>query len=162
MKRMVMAYSVGLLTATFIFGIIYWMEGNSNESKDSSNVPEKEIQTYIEEQELKLVSQDEYTNLLNKNEELRAQLDALEKENSKSDESASSSEKDVFRYVLEIEQGMNSSDIADLLERNEIINDTKPFIDYLAEHDLSQTIQLGSYEMNSSMSIEEIANLITR
>ncbi|MBR7554374.1 endolytic transglycosylase MltG [Allobacillus sp. SKP8-2] len=63
---------------------------------------------------------------------------------------------------MEIEQGMNSSDIADSLERNKIINDRKPFIDYLAEHDLSQTIQLGSYEIDSSMSIEEIAKLITR
>ncbi len=157
-----MAYSVGLLTATFIFGIIYWVEGNSNEVNDFSNVPENEIQTYIEEQELKLLSQDEYTNLVDENEELKAQLNALEKDNNTSDGSASSTEKDVFHYVLEIEQGMNSSDIADSLERNKIINDTKPFIDYLAEHDLSQTIQLGSYEIDSSMSIEEIASLITR
>ncbi|MFC0089559.1 endolytic transglycosylase MltG [Allobacillus sp. GCM10007491] len=162
MKRMVMAYSVGLLTATFIFGLIYWMEVNSNEVKDFSNVPESEIQTYIEEQELKLLPQDEYTNLVDKNKELKAQLKALKKESSTSDDSASSNEKDVFHYVLEIEQGMNSSDIADSLERNKIINDRKPFIDYLAEHDLSQTIQLGSYEIDSSMSIEEIAKLITR
>lgn len=39
---------------------------------------------------------------------------------------------------------------------------TEPLIDYLAEHDLSQTIQLGSYEVDSTMSIEEIAHLITR
>ncbi|MBU6079656.1 endolytic transglycosylase MltG [Allobacillus sp. SKP2-8] len=63
---------------------------------------------------------------------------------------------------MEIEQGMNSSDIAELLEKNEVIVGTEPLIDYLAEHDLSQTIQLGSYEVDSTMSIEEIAHLITR
>ena len=57
---------------------------------------------------------------------------------------------------------MNSSDIADLLESNQVIEDASSLIEYLQENDLSQTIQLGSYEVTSTMSIEEIAQMITR
>lgn len=148
------------MTATFIFAIVYWFQEDSSQATESSNVPEEAIQTYIEEQELKLVPQVEYTELVNQNQKLTDRLNELQKEDSLTDESASSNDQGTVDYILEIEQGMNSSDIAELLEKNEVIVGTEPLIDYLAEHDLSQTIQLGSYEVDSTMSIEEIAHLI--
>lgn len=167
-----MAFSIGLLTATGIFTLVYLIEDRPQENTaNDSTLSVEDVEAYAENHQLKVLTDDDYQQLINENEEMKNQIeqqeiaeneDEAEQEDTGTSENEDESGENVYHYVLQIESGMNSSDIADLLESNQVIEDASSFIEYLQENDLSQTIQLGSYEVTSTMSIEEIAQMITR
>ncbi|MFJ7971415.1 endolytic transglycosylase MltG [Psychrobacillus sp. NPDC096389] len=64
--------------------------------------------------------------------------------------------------VLHIQSGMTSSDISASLEQTGIIQNKQDFEDYLTAQDLSGKIQIGQYELNSTMSMKQIAETITK
>ncbi|MFJ8066734.1 hypothetical protein ACIQYS_19265 [Psychrobacillus sp. NPDC096426] len=64
--------------------------------------------------------------------------------------------------VLHIQSGMTSRDISVFLEQTGIIQNKQDFEDYLSAQDLSGKIQIGQYELNSTMSIKQIAEIITK
>lgn len=64
--------------------------------------------------------------------------------------------------VLHIQSGMTSRDISVSLEQAGIIRNKQDFEDYLSAQDLSSKIQIGQYELNSTMSIKHIAEIITK
>lgn len=172
MKQTIMAFSIGLLTATGIFTLVYLIEDRPQENTaNDSTLSVEDVEAYAENHQLKVLTDDDYQQLINENEEMKNQIeqqeiaeneDEAEQEDTGTSENEDESGENVYHYVLQIESGMNSSDIADLLESNQVIEDASSFIEYLQENDLSQTIQLGSYEVTSTMSIEEIAQMITR
>jgi hypothetical protein len=64
--------------------------------------------------------------------------------------------------VLHIQTGMTSRDISVFLEQASIIQNKQDFEDYLSAQDLSGKIQIGQYELNSTMSLKQIAEIITK
>ncbi|KIL44405.1 hypothetical protein [Jeotgalibacillus soli] len=66
------------------------------------------------------------------------------------------------RFILVIDSGMMSQEISESLERVGIIANATEFNSYLVEHEMTNRIQIGEYELTSQLSIEEIAALITR
>ncbi|MDG5470810.1 hypothetical protein P6709_03550 [Jeotgalibacillus sp. ET6] len=66
------------------------------------------------------------------------------------------------RFILTIEPGMTSPEISQELEEFDIIEDASKLDEYLNNQELTENIQIGKYDVNSSLSIEEIADLITR
>lgn len=66
----------------------------------------------------------------------------------------------ITRFILVIEPGTTSTEISEQLFQNDIITDEKAFNTYLAEHSLTDRIQIGEYDLNSTQSIQEIADLI--
>lgn len=67
----------------------------------------------------------------------------------------------LVKTLLRIEPGTASSSISYELERSGIIERATEFEDYLATNELSVKIQIGEYDLDSSMSIEKIAKIIT-
>ncbi len=67
----------------------------------------------------------------------------------------------VVKTILFIEQGDNSTTVANDLARLGMINDTREFESYLAEKNLAGKIQVGEYDLDTSMTTEMIAALIT-
>lgn len=65
-------------------------------------------------------------------------------------------------YTLKIKSGMPSSEISDLLEENNIIDDASEFNKYLEKHNYSEKVQLGKFKVSSDMSLYEIAEAITK
>ena len=57
---------------------------------------------------------------------------------------------------------MTTSEIAELLEKAKIIDDSMKFQDYMNKEKLSQQVQIGEYIVSSDMSYEELSKLITR
>ncbi|TQR18642.1 endolytic transglycosylase MltG [Psychrobacillus soli] len=57
---------------------------------------------------------------------------------------------------------MTSSDISSFLEQAGIIQNKQDFEDYLVAQDLSGHIQIGQYELNSTMTMKQIAETITK
>ncbi|MEW9500425.1 hypothetical protein [Jeotgalibacillus marinus] len=66
------------------------------------------------------------------------------------------------RFILVIEPGMTSPEISEQLVQKDIITDANALNNYLADQGLTNNIQTGEYDLNSTQSIEEIAALITR
>lgn len=67
----------------------------------------------------------------------------------------------VIKTILRVEPGTTSSTISQELVRTGIIDDVTEFESYLTTNDLSVKIQIGEYELDSSMSINQIASKIT-
>lgn len=68
----------------------------------------------------------------------------------------------IIKSILSIEQGTNSTAVADRLLKMGIIQDANEFELFLQQEGLSGKIQIGEYEVLSSMTIKEIAYLITK
>lgn len=64
--------------------------------------------------------------------------------------------------VLNIQPGMASTDISSYLEKAGIIQNKQDFEDYLEAQGLSGKIQIGEYELNSTMTFKQIAETITK
>lgn len=68
---------------------------------------------------------------------------------------------DVYTYRLVIERGMSPEEAAKKLEEARIIQDDKVLVKYLNDFSLMGSVRYGTYELNSSMKIQEIAKIIT-
>ncbi|WP_419959007.1 hypothetical protein [Psychrobacillus sp. BM2] len=64
--------------------------------------------------------------------------------------------------TLSIQLGMTSSEISAKLEDANIILNKVDMNNYLSDQGLAGRIQVGNYELNSSMSLKQIAETITR
>lgn len=64
--------------------------------------------------------------------------------------------------TLSIEVGMTSSEISEKLADAGIILNKVDMDNYLSDQGLAGRVQVGNYELNSSMSIKQIAETITR
>lgn len=64
--------------------------------------------------------------------------------------------------TLSIQLGMTSSEISTKLEDANIILNKVDLNNYLSDQGLAGRIQVGNYELNSSMSLKQIAETITR
>lgn len=67
----------------------------------------------------------------------------------------------VKKYTLVIGQGDPTSTAVDQLASQGIIKDANEFTQFLSANDYEMYIRDGSYEVNSSMSYEQIAKIIT-
>ena len=84
--------------------------------------------------------------------------DVVKKEDSSQEEKTSQ----VVKAVLSIEQGSNSTTVSATLERLGIVENAKAFNDYLASNQLEGKIQIGEYEVDSSMDFKTLAQRITK
>ena len=71
-------------------------------------------------------------------------------------------EDDVRILTFIIQKGMASETVTDILVKGGIISDGGAFNLYLQQSGCEERIQTGSFTVNSSMSYEEIAKIITR
>lgn len=67
----------------------------------------------------------------------------------------------VQKTILQIEEGTTSKEVSNRLVKTGIIEDADSLNAYLKDNDLEKSIQIGVYEIDKTMSIEEIAHLIT-
>lgn len=64
--------------------------------------------------------------------------------------------------TLNVTSGMTSTSVANMLESMGVIQDAKDFDNYLVTNGFSRNIVVGTFELNSNASYEEIADIITR
>lgn len=64
--------------------------------------------------------------------------------------------------TLSIQLGMTSSEISTIIEDAGIILNKVDLDNYLSDQGLAGRLQVGNYELNSSMSLKQIAETITR
>jgi len=66
------------------------------------------------------------------------------------------------KFLLSIESGANPSTISRDLKEAGIIANERDFINYLEDHKLSSSIQVGQYTVTTGMTLSEIADIITK
>ncbi|WP_322555616.1 hypothetical protein [Sporosarcina beigongshangi] len=71
-------------------------------------------------------------------------------------------DEDLNEQILIIESGSTSTLVAATLESLGIIQDAKAFDDYLSDNGLAGKIQIGEYQLDSSMDLQTIAKKITK
>ena len=98
-------------------------------------------------------------------EEIVSEDKPSEKENAEAEETEASVETEVKEEIvtdtLYIYAGLTSAEVAQKLKDMKIIKNSVEMELFLAQPEYATTIQKGQFELNSSMSIEEIANIIT-
>ena len=63
-------------------------------------------------------------------------------------------------YLLQLEEGESSNDVADKLEKAGLVKSAKEFIDYLTTNNIADKIWTGTFEIKPGSSNEEIARAI--
>jgi len=137
---------------------LYFIEGNTEKLASTSDTSKltselQALQSKLEKTEAELAKLQTATSVAET---------PTESSKSKAEESANdTSSEQVIKMVLLIETGMNSIDIADTLKNSKIIDDAAAFESYLKNSKLSGKIQIGKYDLDSSMATETIATIIT-
>ena len=158
-KRSIRSFALGILLSVSLLGIFYFSE-EKNPVQEPIN--EQIAKSYLEEKGFMILTEEQYN-------ELESSIDEAKKTEKKLMEEQDSKQKDVEEVPnkdttmkLEIISGMVSHDIAQVLEKNNIIDDADQFAIYLEENGYSKRIQLGVFELKTGMSYKEIAKIITK
>lgn len=85
-----------------------------------------------------------------------------QKDTAAKEAASSSSNGQMIKTILTIEPGAVSTKISSRLERAGIIKSAAEFDRYLQEKGLSGRIQVGEYEVDSTMDLKTIASIITK
>lgn len=156
MSSIIRGLGIGLFTAGIIFTFV-----SIPNSSDVSNTAPNGFEL-IKSEELKSL-QAELSTSKEQLAQIQLDLEAMSKENTDEQiEEVDEPSSVQVKTVLIIRKGMTSTDISSILEQTNIIKNRKDFEQYLEDKKLSEGIQIGTYEINSSMTIVEIANLITK
>ncbi|GGM31525.1 hypothetical protein GCM10011351_17110 [Paraliobacillus quinghaiensis] len=165
MKQIVRAFALGILTATVLLGVIYFFDNDNDDVVGEQNTAENnvmDLEEMIEELEMNgyYVSTEEPTDEQDLTEtETQKESTENESENeSGSDTDTETTAPETFN--LTIESGMTISQVAESLENANIIEDREVFITYLNDNDYGTNIQIGEFELNSEMTLQEIADTI--
>ncbi|MCG3089072.1 hypothetical protein [Sporosarcina cyprini] len=84
------------------------------------------------------------------------------KDTAAKEEATTPSDGQVTKTILTIEPGAVSTKISSRLERAGIIESAAEFDRYLQEKGLSGRIQVGEYEVDSTMDLKTLASIITK
>ncbi|MDX8364228.1 hypothetical protein [Cytobacillus sp. IB215665] len=157
-KQSIRAFSSGLITATTVLGSIYFITPSSEQSM---NKPDDHVMSETEElkAEIKLLKdQVKEQSLIIQEYEFSESVN--NEDNTITNEHEPQSEP-IRIYHLQVDTGMTSSEISSILEEAKIITSGKELQQYFMDQQLSRQIQVGKFEVNSNMTIENIVSLLT-
>lgn len=183
MKITVRSFSLGLLTASIILFIMYFIIDDTSQAVDDLNV--EELTAALEEKGYRAITEDEFIsysvyldeqqkkeNEVEKNNEEEKDEQETEKkpdENGeveadavKENEQEEEEEQEEAKTItLKVEQGYVSQDIGKILKDEGFIDDEVEFVQYMEDNGYSSYIQIGTFKLKSDMSLKEIAETLT-
>ncbi|WP_026569945.1 MULTISPECIES: endolytic transglycosylase MltG [Sediminibacillus] len=158
MKQPIRAFALGLLSAVFVLGVSYYIEGKPTETKQSNaEMPASEMVNKLEAEGYVVKTLDEIQTEQSKDDEQAGPADEEDEEKTEEQEGKTPASID-----LQIKPGMNTEEIIDTLYKAGIVEDRQSFTDYLTDQNYSTAIQTGEFHIEEDMSYQEIAETITR
>jgi hypothetical protein len=167
-KNGIRGFAAGILVAAAVFAFFYYLifnEGESQSAKVVKQTPltEATVTQYLTNHHRKAIDIDAWN-------QWQADMKTATSKNNQSDKNNNSSDKnskakpDVKSYKLNIKSGMTPGDISGSLVSAKVINsDKKKALDkYLQDKKLEKYVQLGTFTVSSDMSVEKIAQVITK
>lgn len=154
MKKSLRSFGMGLFIAGAILTIVSYFTDDSHTKADSKHVKELEQQLEDAKKELK--------SLKNKMKETEP-TDTTETEQATKDEENQTTETDmkVKSEAIYIYDGMTIYDIGKQAEDLGIVENGRELELFLSKPEYSRSIQKGQFELNSSMSLKEMARILT-
>jgi hypothetical protein len=159
-KAFLQGFSIGMLLTTALLTIAIYTLGDSLKSTEQG-ITGGAVETYLIESGQTVISSEEYNSLISlkeQNQELTNELELAQKETTEPEQTEDQNEKGLF----EVEQGMTVQEIGQKLEEMNIIKNRHELTAFLSEKGWEGSIQLGAFELSNTMSIEEIARIITK
>ncbi|QOR65534.1 hypothetical protein IM538_17220 [Cytobacillus suaedae] len=157
-NSMLRGIAVGIILATILLSAVYFLT-----PKHVNKVTKEDVEQYLSKNNLVAIPQQEYEDL--QTDDTSANKDDSPKSESEEKEEPKEVEEEevpIQQFTLTIVSGMNSLEIANILEGKRIISNGKEFNEYLTENELNTLIQIGTYDLSSDMNYETIADIITK
>ncbi|NLI68262.1 MAG: endolytic transglycosylase MltG [Bacilli bacterium] len=179
MKITVRAFSLGLLTASVILFIMYFITDDSSQAVEELTV--EQLAEALEEKGYRTITEDEYISFSVYQDEKKIAEKESEKNNKQTDktdtndkkvnedagnkeekEKEEENEKEQPKEIkVKVESGFVSKDIAEILKDEGIIDETSKFVKYMEDNGYSPYIQIGTFTVHSEMSLKELAETFT-
>lgn len=175
--KLTASFAAGLLFATSIVGAVYFFgptETTSSQSKTaeteeeeatSEQVDPKETEGSTEDQ-VKPPSEDEMKQILSSvgyvihTEEEWKNVLAEAEESKKKEESSKGKEKVIYRTIITVVPGMTSIDVGRALVQANIIDNALKFSNRVEKKGVANRLKLGTYEIDSEMSMDDVISII--
>ncbi|SOC36234.1 MltG/YceG/YrrL family protein [Ureibacillus acetophenoni] len=129
-----------------------------NQTEYEQKITKLEQQLENANEQISLLEQTKELNNTNKETSTNSQVEPSKTEKKLEETKPSSN---IIEATLHIYSGLTAYDIGKKLEDLGIVKNGLEMELYLAKPEYAKTIQIGQFDLNSSMSIEEIANIIT-
>ncbi|MBT2645948.1 endolytic transglycosylase MltG [Bacillus sp. ISL-34] len=133
-KARLQGLSAGIIFTTTIFAGFYYGTGLFEGTTPTAEEAKKTVQTKD------------------------ADKDLMEREASKKDPSKDPS---IVTYTIKVKTNMTTTEIADSLAKEKIIDDSAEFKAYMNDHDFSKKIQIGEFVVTNNMTYRQLANTLT-
>src|SRR5699024_2091702 len=147
MKQAIRYFSLGLLLSVLLlYGYQFF-----NKEDRAASFSEEELIDLVEDEGYHVITNEEYiTYSLNKDETGKNQEEEDE-------------EDEVVKASIKVDENTYTPDIADKLIDKKIIDKDEgdKFIEYIEDNDYSDYIQLGTFKVDSEMSMKDLAETFT-
>ncbi|CAH0297089.1 endolytic transglycosylase MltG [Peribacillus simplex] len=77
------------------------------------------------------------------------------------EEEASKKDPSIVSYTIKVKTNMTTTEIADSLSKEKIIDEAAEFEAYMNDHDFSKKIQIGEFVVTNNMTYRQLANTLT-
>ncbi len=148
------SFAAGLFVATTVCGAVYFTGPN----KASSSETETNVTLPSEEEMKEMLTSAGY--VIHSEEEWKQQVQETEEAETIVKDEPAAEEKVIDRISVNVVEGMTSIDVGEALEGGNIIDDAMTFFKEVEARGLSNDLKPGSYQVDSSMTMNEIMNTI--
>lgn len=179
-KRVLQAFAAGMIVSTSVLTITFFAGGYHQKVVAEKELTDKSVNEYLAKHNQIAVSNKDYEEFLaykdakvkNEKDSAVAQTDpkkqaknqAQQNQNqqNQSKQPAKNSNAQQTPVKINIQEGMNTSDVSKQLEQAGIIDSASKFNQYLIKNDYHKRVQIGTFEVKKGMSYYEIAEALTR
>ncbi|WLD92076.1 hypothetical protein [Alkalihalobacillus sp. AL-G] len=154
-------FGAGLIVASGLLALVHYQGADQGGSKvkaeeASGTLTYEQVESYLQNEGLVAVKQETLEQSENTKQNSDEQL-AEDKKKEKPEEP----EEEVIKTTLVISKGTSTGQVCDWLESKKIIKSSDELIQFLRSNNLESKVRFGEYEVNSKMSIAEVATVIT-
>lgn len=163
LKYYLKGFGIGILFATIVIGISFYVSGKGKELSDKDIISRAEVLGMVMEEETTTVKESEKIEETTIVEETTVEEETTRTQETTTTQEATSQVEEsttLATVLITIEKGYSSDRVAMILEQKGIVKDYKDFNQYMIDQGVSRRLQSGTYEMNTGMSYEDIINII--
>ncbi|KAB7670039.1 endolytic transglycosylase MltG [Bacillus sp. B1-b2] len=158
-KQNVRSFALGMLITVSSIGSYYYFFIEEKDTPPPTYTLE-DAKERVKKENLVILENSEYQEMQDKINSLQKDLSVPQSVEENVPETNTQQE-ETTSYTLQINSGMSISTIAETLFENKIIGDKGEFERYVTDNGYHTDIQVGSFPLNSDMSLKKIAEILT-
>lgn len=160
MKPILRAFSLGLFIATLLLAISYVYDDTQDPEIIEKRLTTEEKIAELENEGYFIYDYNPYESINDTKEQAIEETDDQDEVANGANDDQVGNEHDENTYTLVINPGMTVSQVAEYLVAAGIIDHRNQLTDYLTEHRFGNNIQVGSFELDRGMDLEDVVQLI--